>query len=148
MSTQGQGDGGVYKSTRGLGSYKFGTAEYERLLITDCFGPERVDEYIGKGKLDVLLILVVHESLLSFVPGGRDNAVFIQKRAFEVLASPSEDGCHYLHPAVIAACFRVNPGAIAAEPEKEILNKEAQGDEDFEGASLDEDRVVPATGDE
>ena len=130
MSTQGQGDGGVYKSTRGLGSYKFGSKQYEELLIVDCFGPERIDEYVGKGKLDVLLILVVHESLLSFVPGDRDNAVFIQKRAFETLVSPAKDGCHYLHPSVIAACFRVNPGAIAAEPEREILNQEAQGDED------------------
>ena len=73
---------------------------------------------------------MVHESLLSFVPGGRDNAVFVQKRAFETLASPAEDGSYYLHPSVIAACFRVNPGAIAAEPEREILNQEAQGDED------------------
>ena len=73
---------------------------------------------------------MVHESLLSFVPGGRDNAVFVQKRAFETLASPAEDDSYYLHPSVIAACFRVNPGAIAAESEREILNQEAQGDED------------------
>ena len=84
MSTQGQGDGGVYKSilgslvTRlhiscpnglmhmhacvsGLGSYKFGSKEYEELLIVDCFGPERLAEYKGRGNLNCLLVLKVHE---------------------------------------------------------------------------------------
>jgi hypothetical protein len=82
MSTQGQGDGGVYKSilgglvtnlscpkglmrmyacVSGLGSYKFGSKEYEELLIVDCFGLERLAEYKGRGNLNCLLVLKVHE---------------------------------------------------------------------------------------
>ena len=116
----------------GLGSYKFGSDKFEELLIVDCFGPERLDEYIGKGKLDVLLILVVHESLLSFVPGGRDNAVFIQKRAFETLASPEKDGYYYLHPSAIAACLYIDPTKTLAlnDKTKEKLALEAQKDDE------------------
>ena len=116
----------------GLGSYKFGSDKFEELLIVDCFGPERLDEYIGKGKLDVLLILVVHESLLSFVPGGRDNAVFIQKRAFETLASPEKDGYYYLHPSAIAACLHIDPTKTLPlnDKTKEKLALEAQKDDE------------------
>jgi hypothetical protein len=56
MSTQGQGDGGVYVSTLGPASYGLGSDEYEGNIIKDCFGVERFEEYIGKGKLDVIII--------------------------------------------------------------------------------------------
>jgi hypothetical protein len=56
MSTQGQGDGGVYVSTLGPASYGLGTDDYEVNIIKDCFGVERIDEYKGKGKLDVIII--------------------------------------------------------------------------------------------
>jgi hypothetical protein len=56
MSTQGQGDGGVYVSTQGPASYGIGTTKYEVNIIKDCFGVERVSEYLGKGKLDVILV--------------------------------------------------------------------------------------------
>jgi hypothetical protein len=56
MSTQGQGDGGVYFSTLGPASYGLGTTDYEINVIKDCFGVERVDEYKGKGKLDVIIV--------------------------------------------------------------------------------------------
>ena len=45
------------------------------------------------------LSVVRRQSLLSFVPGGRDNAVFIQKRAFETLATRVQDGSYYSRPA-------------------------------------------------
>jgi hypothetical protein len=56
MSTQGQGDGGVYVSTQGPASYDLGSDEYEDNIIKDCFGVERIDEYRGKGKLDVIIV--------------------------------------------------------------------------------------------
>jgi hypothetical protein len=56
MSTQGQGDGGVYVSTQGPASYDLGSPEYEVNIIKDCFGVERVNEYVGKGNLDVIIV--------------------------------------------------------------------------------------------
>jgi len=38
MSTQGQGDRGVYFSTLGPASYGLGTPDYEKNIIIDCFG--------------------------------------------------------------------------------------------------------------
>jgi hypothetical protein len=56
MSTQGQGDGGVYVSTQGPASYGIGSYDYEVNIIKDCFGVERINEYIGKGKLDIIIV--------------------------------------------------------------------------------------------
>jgi hypothetical protein len=56
MSTQGQGDGGVYVSTQGPMTYGLGTEEYETNIINDCFGTSRLEEYKGKGYLDVILV--------------------------------------------------------------------------------------------
>ena len=71
------------------------------------------------------------QSLLSFVPGGRDNAVFIQKRAFETLATREQDGFYYLHPAAIAACFEVDPSNTPETTEelKEKMVMEAENDQ-------------------
>ena len=44
MSTQGQGDGGVYFSALSPASYHMGSATYEDNLITDCFGRGRLAE--------------------------------------------------------------------------------------------------------
>jgi hypothetical protein len=53
MSSQGQGDGGVYFSTLGPCSYGLGLSEndsknYEDNIIKDCFGVERLHEFKGK----------------------------------------------------------------------------------------------------
>lgn len=56
MSTEGQGDGGVYVTTQGPASYGIGSADYEVNIIKDCFGASRIDEYLGKGNLDVILV--------------------------------------------------------------------------------------------
>jgi hypothetical protein len=56
MSTQGQGDGGVYVTTQGPASYGIGTPNYETNIIKDCFGMERLEEYLGKGYLDVIIV--------------------------------------------------------------------------------------------
>jgi hypothetical protein len=67
MSTQGQGDGGVYVSTQGPASYDLGTDNYEVNIIKDCFGVERLDEYRGKGYLDVILIYGCYADVLEQV---------------------------------------------------------------------------------
>jgi hypothetical protein len=56
MSTQGQGDGGVYFSTQGPASFKYGTPEYEMNIIRTCFGVHRLKEYVGLGKLDAVVV--------------------------------------------------------------------------------------------
>ena len=66
MSTQGQGDGGVYFSTLGPASYGLGSPEYEANIIVDCFGKERLEEYIGKGKLDLVFVYGVDPKVLFF----------------------------------------------------------------------------------
>jgi hypothetical protein len=74
MSSQGQGDGGVYFSTLGPASYGLGTPLYEENIIKDCFGVERIEEYIGKGKLDVVIVYGCLASLLHQV-SGRNQSV-------------------------------------------------------------------------
>jgi hypothetical protein len=71
MSTQGQGDGGVYFSTLGPAAYALGTDAYEENIIIDCFGPERLNEYEGKGMLDLCLIYGAEPKVLSQAPGER-----------------------------------------------------------------------------
>jgi hypothetical protein len=56
MSTQGQGDGGVYFSTLGPASFEFGTPDYEENIIRTCFGVHRMNEYRGLSKLDAVVI--------------------------------------------------------------------------------------------
>eukprot|EP00615_Pteridomonas_danica_P002082 CAMPEP_0114340324 /NCGR_PEP_ID=MMETSP0101-20121206/8303_1 /TAXON_ID=38822 ORGANISM="Pteridomonas danica, Strain PT" /NCGR_SAMPLE_ID=MMETSP0101 /ASSEMBLY_ACC=CAM_ASM_000211 /LENGTH=111 /DNA_ID=CAMNT_0001473553 /DNA_START=466 /DNA_END=797 /DNA_ORIENTATION=- len=77
MSTQGQGDGGVYFSTKGPCCYELGSAEYEENIIIDCFGESRLNEYKGKGKLDLVIVYGALPHVLSPAPGGRDNAVMV-----------------------------------------------------------------------
>jgi hypothetical protein len=67
MSTQGQGDGGVYVSTQGPACYNLGSPDYEANIIKDCFGVERVSEYLGKGKLEVVIVYGCSASALDQV---------------------------------------------------------------------------------
>ena len=132
MSTQGQGDGGLYFSILGLGSYKWGTTDFERLLIQDCYGLERLEEYLGKGLLDAIMVVKVHKSVLSLVPGGRDNAVFIQRRTFETLGTEARDGSFYLPPSAIMGCFCVNAREVpVAIPDQDsVMAEEASKDQE------------------
>ena len=106
MSTQGQGDGGVYFSTLGPASYDLGTSKYEENIIVDCFGKERLEEYRGQHKLDVLLVYSVNPKIAEQAPGGRDNAKMVSKNMFETFAvSAAEDGQYYLRPDRIRAAI-------------------------------------------
>jgi hypothetical protein len=48
--------GAVHMTTKSPASYQIGTYEYEVNIIKDCLGPERVKEYSGKGKFDVIIV--------------------------------------------------------------------------------------------
>ena len=98
MSTQGQGDGGVYFSTMGPCSYGLGTGSYEENIIKDCFGVERLEEYEGRGKLDAVVVYAVHPSALTQAPGGRDRAKVVAKADFQDLSLAHEDGNFFLRP--------------------------------------------------
>jgi hypothetical protein len=98
MSTQGQGDGGVYFSTLSPASYELGSEAYEENIIKDCFGKARLDEYRGKHKLDLLLVYGIEPSILQQAPGGRNNAKMVSKKTFEDLTLPHADGSYYLRP--------------------------------------------------
>eukprot|EP00615_Pteridomonas_danica_P010389 CAMPEP_0114337278 /NCGR_PEP_ID=MMETSP0101-20121206/6261_1 /TAXON_ID=38822 ORGANISM="Pteridomonas danica, Strain PT" /NCGR_SAMPLE_ID=MMETSP0101 /ASSEMBLY_ACC=CAM_ASM_000211 /LENGTH=641 /DNA_ID=CAMNT_0001469469 /DNA_START=3319 /DNA_END=5245 /DNA_ORIENTATION=- len=107
MSTQGQGDGGVYFSLRSPLSYHLGTKYYESNIIKDCFGVERVNEYLGKGKLDALIVYGCEADMLVQAPGGRDNAKMTPKSYFTSLALPQTDGSFFLRPDRILTVFMI-----------------------------------------
>eukprot|EP00615_Pteridomonas_danica_P000813 CAMPEP_0114340390 /NCGR_PEP_ID=MMETSP0101-20121206/8348_1 /TAXON_ID=38822 ORGANISM="Pteridomonas danica, Strain PT" /NCGR_SAMPLE_ID=MMETSP0101 /ASSEMBLY_ACC=CAM_ASM_000211 /LENGTH=520 /DNA_ID=CAMNT_0001473643 /DNA_START=2727 /DNA_END=4289 /DNA_ORIENTATION=- len=109
MSSQGQGDGGVYVSTQGPASYGLGTEQYEENIIKDCFGAERIDEYLGKGNLDVVIVYGCEGTVLEQTPGGRINAKMFSKSLFEQFSLASSDGSYYLRPDRILGCFYVDP---------------------------------------
>lgn len=108
MSTQGQGDGGVYLSTQGPASYGLGTDEYELNIIKDCFGFERIDEYKGKRKLDIVIIYGCEPSILQQAPGGRDNAKVVSKSTFNEFSLDHSDGNYFLRPDRILGCFYID----------------------------------------
>jgi hypothetical protein len=108
MSTQGQGDGGVYVSTQGPASYGLGTSEYEVNIIKDCFGVERVNEYLGKGNLDVIIIYGCTAAVLEQTPGGRTNAKMVSKSTFESFSLQDTNKNYFLRPDHILGVFQVN----------------------------------------
>lgn len=109
MSTQGQGDGGVYFSVKGPFSYGMGSNEYEENIIADCFGASRLDEYRGMHKLDVVFAYGMEVSALTQAPGGRDNAFMVSKTTFDHLALPDTNGDFFLRADRILGIFMVNP---------------------------------------
>jgi hypothetical protein len=125
-----QGDGGVYFSTNGPASYGLGSPHYEKNIIVDCFGPGRLNEYLGKHKLDVCFVYGAEPEVLSPAPGGRDNAVMVTKATFESLALPSSAGEFFLRPdRILGACLidpQAPPGGRA--PAKFALDREAERD--------------------
>jgi len=98
MSTQGQGDGGVYFSTRSPASYDVGQQGYEVNVIKDCFGVERVEEFKGKHRLDAVIGYACHPWCLSAAPGGRRHAKVVTKSDFQDLSLPHDDGSFFLRP--------------------------------------------------
>ncbi len=71
-------------------------------MIADCFGPERINEYLGKHKLD--LVLVYGAEPWSLSECGRSNARFVSKATFEALSLPDNDGRFF-----IVSLFDIKP---------------------------------------
>jgi len=109
MSTQGQGDGGVYFSTLGPASYGLGSPQYEENIIVDCFGKERLEEYRGKHKLDLLLVYGIDPLMVQQAPGGRDNAKVVGKVMFEDFSLAHEDGTFYLRSDRLMGAYLLDP---------------------------------------
>ena len=143
MSTQGQGDGGVYFSTLGPASYNLGSVLYEDNIISDCFGPGRLEEYRGQHKLDLCFVYGAEPMALTQAPGGRDNAKMVSKATFESLSMPDGDGNYFLRPDRILGCFLLDPSDPPANyaASKEALREESRMDtstrEKLAGAQLD-----------
>ena len=117
MSTQGQGDGGVYFSTLGPCSYGFGNSiqgktgkldHYEDALIKDCFGVERMGEYQGQNKLSAVIVYAIPAYCLTQAPGGRKNALVVGKADFKDLSLP-DFGNFFLAPHFIMGAFLIDP---------------------------------------
>jgi len=132
MSTQGQGDGGVYFSTVGPAGYGLGTNDYERNIIIDCFGKERVDEYLGKGNLDVCLVYGCHPRVLIQAPGGRDNAKMVPKITFSDFAKPNRNGDYFLRPDKIFGAFQLGPTHLPRATEGSRLGMATEKQNDAE----------------
>mmetsp|Transcript_49770 Transcript_49770/g.63767 ORF Transcript_49770/g.63767 Transcript_49770/m.63767 type:complete len:403 (-) Transcript_49770:181-1389(-) len=134
MSTQGQGDGGVYFSTMSPSSYGLGTKDYEENLITDCFGAERLHEYVGCGRLSAVVVAGCHPSVLQGAPGGRDRAKIVSKSDFLAFSLPHLDGNFFLRPDRILGVFLIdpqNPPRVGSKGVAELmLEKECAFDSD------------------
>jgi hypothetical protein len=136
MSSQGQGDGGVYVSTQGPASYGLGSDEYEVNIIKDCFGVERVNEYKGKGNLDIIIIYGCTAAVLEQTPGGRDNAKMVSKSAFENFSLKDVNENYFLRPDRILGVFQVNH-SIHLEVNSSIENAlEMERQSDLESVEL------------
>jgi hypothetical protein len=109
MSTQGQGDGGVYFSILGPGCYDIGSVDYEDNIIIDSFGVERLEEFRGAHKLDVCIVYAADPRALSPAPGGRENAMVVSKGTFTDLSLPHGDGSFFLRPDRIMRAFLIDP---------------------------------------
>jgi len=140
MSRSGQGDGGVYFSTLSPSSYGLGSLEYEENLISDCFGPERLEEYLGSRKLALLLVCVLDARLLRQAPGGRDNAFMVPKSLFEKFSlARYEDSGFYLPSSVIQAAIYMKPGNFLAADSAALtsaVRQEAQEDQATRSAAV------------
>jgi hypothetical protein len=133
MSTQGQGDGGVYLSTQGPSSYNLGSPEYEDNIIIDCFGKERLEEYRGKHKLDVCFVYGVNPKCVEQAPGGRENAKVVSKVLFEGFSTPGSDGSYYLRPDFIKAALLIDgSSSYPANPEEAVEELEKEKTNDIE----------------
>jgi len=105
MSTSGQGDGGVYFSTKGPASYGIGTKEYETNMISDVFGEESLHHYREKGKLDVLIVYGADPCSIERAPDSKDSLRMIGRHRFEDFSLPAKDGHYYLRSDRIQAAF-------------------------------------------
>jgi hypothetical protein len=85
-----------------------GSEKYEENIIVDCFGVERLEEYRGKGMLDLCLVYGAQAAVLSQAPGGRDNAKMVSKSLFHTLSLADGDGNYFIRPDRILGAFVIS----------------------------------------
>lgn len=93
------------------------------------FGIERVDEYIGQGKVSACIVYGFVGSamhVLQPAPGGRDNARVVTRRFFEDLSLPRDDGRYFLRADRVLAAFIFD----LASPPSVIDEDAAAGEEE------------------
>mmetsp|Transcript_33577 Transcript_33577/g.39454 ORF Transcript_33577/g.39454 Transcript_33577/m.39454 type:complete len:411 (+) Transcript_33577:2-1234(+) len=137
MSTQGQGDGGVYFSTLGPCSYGLGTYEYEENLIRDCFGVERLEEYKGQGRLSAVIVSACHPALLQPAPGGRDRAKVVSKSDFSAFSLPHLDGNYFLRPDRILGVFYIDPNEQPRSGASNVSNPLISREREYDAEGID-----------
>ena len=101
----------------------------------DCFGKERLEEYRGKHKLDVVLVYAVDPLVVQQAPGGRANAKVVSKATFGDFSLPHADGSYYLRPDRIVGAFLLDPARppLGHEEVRESLLEERTNDEEARG---------------
>jgi hypothetical protein len=132
MSTQGQGDGGVYFSTQGPASYNIGSSKYEENIIKDCFGVFRMAEYRGQGKLNALIVYGISPLILQHAPGGRDHAKFVPRLFLESISLPGYDGNFFLRPDNILSVMIINADKKPSRANWYVADLELEKDLDIE----------------
>jgi len=143
MSSQGQGDGGVYVSTLGPASYGIGSKEYEINIIKDCFGADRINEYLGKGNLDAVMVYACAPCVLEQTPGGRVNSKMFSKTSFEKFSLPKDDGNFFLRTDRIFGCFYINPKNINNFNLNKSLIKSLQNESYYDHISVEKINKIP-----
>jgi hypothetical protein len=91
-------------------------------IIKDCFGVERLDEYIGKGALDVVIVYGCEPDALTQAPGGRDNAKMVSKSTFKEFSLEHNNGNYFLRPDRIMGAFHYHSNAEASKRLKSKSN--------------------------
>ena len=64
----------------------------------DCYGPERLSEEWVWGNFEVVLVCFVKKQLAVQVPGGRKNAMMVQKSTLAATQEPDTAGFFWLGP--------------------------------------------------
>jgi hypothetical protein len=105
-------------------SYGLGTDAYEANIIKDCFGVERLHEYIGKGVLDVVIVYGISPWILEQAPGGRVNAKMVSRSHFASLSLPDMDGNFFLRPDRILGMFLIDSSSSSTELRPPLANKD------------------------
>lgn len=116
----------MYLSTLSPASYGLGSQTYERNLIEDCFGPERLEEYLGKSTLSLLLVCCLDEKLLRQAPGNRTNAVMVPRTNFEHFSLPQGDGEYYLSREAVVGAILLEPNGFLDSPEHFVRDQRAE----------------------
>jgi hypothetical protein len=140
-----EGADGVYFSTKGPCYYGLGTPEYEKNLIVDTFGYQKLDGYLGQGKLDLVLVYGADPCCVESLQNTKSKAKLIGKHLFEDLSLPAKDGQYYLRPDRIKAALLVNSKSMKVGKKSKLKsvndkNKTVSNDPNIENNSTSSEK--------